>query len=148
MWSSARSRLLRKQLSPLFKERYKITMSESNITLLSDVVLITCIIAAGKGEDVVKAARGAGAAGARIHPARGVGIRERMGLLGVAIEAERDVVELLVGSDQADMVAQIIFSTMDMGRPGGGFIYLSPLESVATYLPKKVRSQLEAQAHD
>ena len=47
-------------------------MSESNIALLTDVVLITCVVENGKGEDVVKAARGAGAAGALIHSARGL----------------------------------------------------------------------------
>jgi nitrogen regulatory protein PII len=120
-------------------------MSESNIALLTDVVLITCVVVNGKGEDVVKAARGAGAAGALIHSARGVGIRERVGLLGIAIETEKDVVEMLVGSDQADMVAHTIFSAIGLGRPGGGFIYLTPLESAATYLPKEIRDRLEEQ---
>jgi len=122
-------------------------MSESNIALLTDVVLITCIVEKGKGEDVVKAARGAGAgaAGALIHSARGVGIRERIGLLGIAIEAEKDVVELLVGSDQSELVAQTIYSAVDLGRPGGGFIYLTPLEQAATYLPKEIRDRLKEQ---
>ena len=120
-------------------------MSESNIALLTDVVLITCIVNHGKGEDVVKAARGAGAGGALIHSARGVGLRERMGLLGVAIEAEKDVVELLVGSDQAEMVAHTIFSGVGLGRPGGGFIYLTPLDSAAAYVPQEIRARLKAQ---
>jgi len=120
-------------------------MNESNIALLTDVVLITCVVEHGKGEDVVKAARGAGAGGALIHSARGVGVRERMGLLGIAVEAEKDVVEMLVGNDQAEMVAHSIFNAIDLGRPGGGFIHLTPLESAATYLPKEIRSRLEEQ---
>ena len=59
-------------------------MSERNITYLTDVYLITCVVDRGKGEDVVKAARGAGAGGALIHSGHGVGIRERLGLLGIA----------------------------------------------------------------
>ena len=120
-------------------------MSENNISLLTDVVLITCVVANGKGEDVVKAARGAGAAGGLIHSARGVGVRERVGLLGIAIEAERDVVEMLVGSDQAEMIAHTIFLTVGLGQPGGGYIYLTPLESAATYLPKEIRKRLKEQ---
>ncbi len=120
-------------------------MSENNIAILTDVILITCVVSHGKGEDVVKAARGAGAGGALIHSARGVGIRERVGLLGIAIEAEKDVVEMLVGSDQADMVAYAIFSTLDLGRPGGGFIYLTPVDSAAAYLPKEIRDRLKEQ---
>jgi nitrogen regulatory protein PII len=121
-------------------------MSDSDIGLLTDVVMITCIVDKGKGEDVVKAARGAGASGAIIHSARGVGVRERMGLLGIAVEAERDVVDMLVGSDQAEMVAHTIFSAIDLGRPAGGFLYLTPLEAAAIYLPQEIRDRLEEQS--
>ena len=118
-------------------------MSDNNITLLTDVVLITCVVDSGKGEDVVKAARGAGAGGAIIHSARGVGIRERVGVLGIAIEAEKDVVKMLVGTGQAQMVANIICSTAKLDRPGGGFLYLTPLESASTYVPKEIRNRLK-----
>jgi len=120
-------------------------MSESNIALLTDVVLITCVVEKGKGDDVVKAARGASAAGALIHPARGVGIRERMGLLGIAVEAEKDIVELLVGSEQSEILAHAIYNAVDLGRPGGGYVYLSPLEAAATYVPKGIRKRLREQ---
>jgi nitrogen regulatory protein P-II 1 len=120
-------------------------MSESNISLLTDVVLITCVVDHGKGESVVKAARGAGAGGTLIYSSRGVGIRERAGLFAVAMEAEKDVVELLVGSDQAEMVAHTIFSAVDLGRPGGGYIYLTPLDAAATYLPQDLRDRLKEQ---
>ena len=118
-------------------------MSEQNITLLSDVVLITCVVETGKGEDVVKAARGVGAGGALIHSERGVGIRERVGLLGIAIDAEKDVVSMLVGSDQAELVASTIFGAVDIGRPGGGFLYVTALESAATYVPAEIRDRLK-----
>ena len=120
-------------------------MSKSNIAFLTDVVMITCVVENGKSEDVVKAARGAGAGGALIHSSRGVGVRERVGLLGIAIEAEKDVVELLIGSGQAEMVAHTIFSAVDLGRPGGGYIYLTPLEAAATYLPQEIRNRLKEQ---
>jgi nitrogen regulatory protein P-II 1 len=118
-------------------------MSEQNITLLSDVVQITCVVECGKGEDVVKAARGVGAGGALIHSERGVGIRERVGLLGIAIDAEKDVVSMLVGTDQAELVASAIFNAADLGRPGGGFLYLTPLDSAATYIPSDIRERLQ-----
>jgi nitrogen regulatory protein P-II 1 len=118
-------------------------MSESNIAILTDVVLITCVVENGKAEEVVKAARGAGASGALIHSSRGIGIRERVGLLGIAMDAEKDVIELMVGSDQAEMVAHTIFNAVELGRPGGGFIYLTPLDAAATYLPQEIRDRLE-----
>jgi len=118
-------------------------MSERNITLLTDVVLLTCVVETGKGEDVVRAARGVGAGGALIHSQRGVGIRERVGVLGIAIDTEKDVVSMLLGNEQAEMVASVIFGAVDLGRPGGGFLYLTPLESAATYVPREIRDRLE-----
>ncbi len=117
-------------------------MSERNITVLTDVVLVTCVVETGKGEDVVLAARDVGAAGALIHSQRGVGIRERVGLLGIAIDAEKDVVSMLVGSDQAELVASTIYAAADLGRPGGGFVYLTSLDSAATYVPAEIRDRL------
>jgi nitrogen regulatory protein PII len=117
-------------------------MNDRNITRLTDVVLLTCVVANGDGEEVVKASRGAGAGGALIHSQRGVGIRERVGVLGIAIDADKDVVSMLLGTDQAEMVASAIFSAVELGRPGGGFLYLTPLDSAATYVPRDLRERL------
>jgi nitrogen regulatory protein PII len=121
-------------------------MSQRDVTLLSDVVLLTCVVETGKGEDVIKAARGVGAGGATIHSQRGVGIRERVGVLGIAIDAEKDVVSMLVGTDQAELISSVIYNAIGLGRPGGGFLYLTPLESAATYVPQEIRDRLERTA--
>ena len=121
-------------------------MSQRDVTLLSDVVLLTCVVETGKGEDVIKAARGVGAGGATIHSQLGVGIRERVGVLGIAIDAEKDVVSMLVGTDQAELVSSVIYNAIGLGRPGGGFLYLTPLESAATYVPQEILDRLERTA--
>jgi nitrogen regulatory protein P-II 1 len=118
-------------------------MSNRNITVLSDVVLLTCVVEAGKGEEVIKSARGVGAGGATIHSQNGVGMRERVGLLGIAIDTDKDVVNMLIGSDQAELVASTISGAVNMGRPGGGFLYLTPLDSAATYIPKEIRGRID-----
>ena len=115
-------------------------MSERNITYLTDVYLITCVVDHGKGEDIVKAARGAGAGGALILTSAW-GLLAPF-LLGIAIETEKDVVQMMVGSEQAEMVANLIYATAGLDRPGAGFIYLTPLEAVATYLPRDIRERL------
>ena len=117
-------------------------MNDRNITVLSDVVLLTCVVETGKGEEVIKSARGVGAGGATVHSQRGIGIRERVGLLGIAIDTDKDVVNMLIGSDQAELVASTIFAAVKMGRPGGGFLYLTPLDSAATYVPKEIRDRI------
>ena len=67
-------------------------MSERNITYLSDACLITCILQTGLAEDVLEAAKNIGAQGATINYARGTGIRERMGLLGVTVDEQKEVI--------------------------------------------------------
>ena len=94
-------------------------MTDSNIGLLTDVILITCIVNKGKGEDVVKAARGAGAQGATIHYARGTGVRERLGILGLTIEAEKEVISVIVANDQLDHIFIPFFSTREEGTGVG-----------------------------
>ena len=60
-------------------------MSERNITYLTNACLITCIVEMGSAEKVLEAAKNSGAQGATINYARGTGIREKLGLLGVCI---------------------------------------------------------------
>ena len=64
-------------------------MSKREITVLTDVALITCIVQRGVADRIVEAARKAGAQGATVSYANGTGIRERLGLLGVAVEVEK-----------------------------------------------------------
>jgi hypothetical protein len=64
-------------------------MMRRGITVLTDVTLITCIVQRGVADTIVRAAVEAGAQGATIHYAHGTGVRERLGILGVAVEVTR-----------------------------------------------------------
>ena len=70
-------------------------MAGRNVTYLSEANLITCVLQTGLAENVLDAAKNCGAQGATISYARGTGIRERMGLLGVTIDEQKEVIELL-----------------------------------------------------
>jgi len=48
-------------------------MSQRNVTYLTDAMLITCILQNGLAEEVLEAAKNAGAQGATINYARGTG---------------------------------------------------------------------------
>ena len=71
-------------------------MSKKDITVLTDVSLITCVVQRGLADDVIKAAQAAGAQGATVYYARGGGVRERLGVLGYAIEVEKEIITILV----------------------------------------------------
>ena len=77
-------------------------------------------------------------AGAISHHARGIGVRERLGILGVAVEAEKEVVSILVSSEQRDLVYDTLYRAADLDVPGRGFIYITPLEKASTYIPKSM----------
>ena len=123
-------------------------MKDEQITYLTDVALITCIVEAGRSDAVIQAAQAMGAAGALVYHARGIGPRERLGLLGIAIEAEKDVVSLLVASDYQEVVFEAVYRAADLGRPGAGLAYITPVERLATYIPREVLAQVSGRESD
>jgi nitrogen regulatory protein P-II 1 len=119
-------------------------MSKDKITYLTDVSLLTCIVQTGYIENVLKAARDVGAsAGAVSHHARGIGVRERLGLLGVAVEAEKDVINILISTEQTDLVFDTIFKAAGLDTPGRGFIFVTPLEKASTYIPESIMQRVK-----
>jgi nitrogen regulatory protein PII len=77
--------------------------------MLTDVALITCIVQKGMADSIVRASREVGAQGATVYYARGSGVRERLGLLGVAVEVEKEVINIVVSTDQVDRVFEVIY---------------------------------------
>ena len=119
-------------------------MSNHDITYLTDVSLLTCVVQTGLRDEVLKAARDAGAStGAVSHSARGIGVRERLGLLGVAVETQKDVISILISTEQTDLVFDTVYKAAGLDTPGRGFNYVTPLEKVSTYLPESVRERIE-----
>lgn len=119
-------------------------MSQRDITVLKDAALITCIVEKGLADTIVKAARDAGAQGATVYYARGSGVRERLGLLGVAVEVEKEIVNVVVSTDQVDRIFERMYLAGNLDTPGKGFIYVTPLEKAATYIPAEVVERIEA----
>lgn len=119
-------------------------MSKHNIVYITDVFLLTCVVQSGLSDVILQAARDVGATtGATSHHARGIGPRERLGLLGIAVEAEKEVIQILVSSEQRDLVYDTIYQAADLDVPGKGFIYIMPLEKASTYIAKSLMEQLE-----
>jgi nitrogen regulatory protein P-II 1 len=117
-------------------------MSKREITVLTDVALITCIVQRGIADDVVVAAQQAGAQGATIFYARGSGVRERLGIVGLAIEVEKEIITIVVATDQVDRVFEKIYLAGKLDTPGMGLMYVTPLEKAATYVPPEILEKL------
>lgn len=117
---------------------------DKRITALTDVALIICVVQKGMADEVIKAARDAGAQGSTVYYARGYGVRERLGLLGVAVDVEKEVVNIVVSMDQADRIFEKMSVAAKMDTPGMGFMYMTHLDKAVTYIPPEVLETLKA----
>ncbi|MBT6582692.1 MAG: P-II family nitrogen regulator [Gammaproteobacteria bacterium] len=113
-------------------------MSDRHIVYLTDVKLITCVLQNGLAEEVLEAAKNCGAQGATVSYARGTGVRDRMGLIGVTIDEQKEVVRIVASKEQANRVFEAMYLAGDLDTPGKGIMYMSDLEHVATYIPENI----------
>jgi len=120
-------------------------LNEREITVLTDVSLITCVVQRGLADDVIKAAQEAGAQGATTYFARGSGVRERLGILGVAVEVEKEVINIVVANDQVERVFEKMYLAGQLDTPAMGIIYTTPLEKLATHIPDEILEKLSAE---
>jgi nitrogen regulatory protein P-II 1 len=121
-------------------------MNKNEIIVLTDVALITCIVQRGMADAIVAAAQEAGAQGATIFYARGEGVRERLGILGLAVEVEKEVINIMVATDQVDRIFERIYLAGNLDTPGMGLIYVTPLEKAATHIPREIAERLSKHA--
>ncbi len=119
-------------------------MSDSTITYLTDAVMITVVVQRGMEEAILQAARDVGATtGAVGYYANGIGMRERLGMLGLAVEVEKAVISMIVPTDHQDVVIDQIYRAGKMDTPGIGYVYSTPLEKMAAFVPQSVRERME-----
>ncbi len=86
--------------------------------------LITCVVQRGKGDKVWKAVQAAGAGGATVYFGRGMGIRERLGLLGVAISAEKEIMQIVTSKKLTSKIFDAIVKAAGLDHPGMGFAFV------------------------
>lgn len=88
---------------------------------------IIAIIEKGHAERVVEAARKVGAYGATIINARGSGIHEEYKLFAIEIEPEKEIVLMIVKSEQVDSVCKQIIKDTQIDEPGRGVLFTQPI---------------------
>lgn len=103
------------------------------------VTLITAIVQRGKADGPVQAALKAGAQGATVVFGRGQGIRERLGLLGLAVQPEKEVISIVVEEALLDRVLDAIVRAGNLDQPGVGFVYVTAVERTVGLLHAEER---------
>ena len=89
----------------------------------------------GRADKLVKAALAAGANAATVFFARGMGIRERLGLLGLAIVPEKEVILIICRDPLVQPILDALTKAGGLDVPGHGVAYVTSIERAVGLLP-------------
>jgi nitrogen regulatory protein PII len=117
-------------------------MNRRELIILTDAVLITCVVPRGAADAVVRAAQDAGARNAAVSYAHGAGARNRLGTSSLSADAEKEIVHVIDTTAHADRIMEAMVAAGGLAAPGSGFIYVVPLEKAATWVPAAVTRKL------
>lgn len=81
-------------------------------------------------DKIVDAAKEAGATGATIIPARGTSVHEAKTFFGLSLEAQTDIIMLLVEEHLAMKILETIEKAGEFHKPGTGIAFMIPVEHV------------------
>lgn len=96
--------------------------------LLEDLILITGIQnKSASGQTLFKVALRLGVGVPVVGAGIGTGIRDRLGLLRITISPEKELVFLMVPRHDASGLQRLLIEEGHLDRPGGGFIYQTPI---------------------
>ncbi len=81
-------------------------------------------------DQVVDAAKKAGATGATIIPARGTGVHEAKTFFGLTLEAQTDIIMFLIEEHLVRDILRAIQTAGNFSKPGTGIAFVLPVEHV------------------
>lgn len=90
--------------------------------------LITCIVQRGEADRVVEAAMQAGAEGATVFYGRGTGVRQKLGLAGLFIKPEKEIIQIITKDEQTDAVFDAVVQAAQLHKKGYGVAFLHSLK--------------------
>jgi nitrogen regulatory protein P-II 1 len=93
--------------------------------------LVTCVVQRGFANMVAKAAMEAGAKGATILPARGMGMGQMLAHLGQSIVPQKEVVTIVCLSNATKAIYEAVTKAGKMDQMGQGIAYTTPISEVA-----------------
>ena len=93
--------------------------------------LITVIANEGHTDEVMDAARSAGAAGGTVLHAKGTGAQRAEKFLGVSLADEKEVVLIVSKAGEKAAIMKAIADNCGVGTPSGAISFSLPISSVA-----------------
>lgn len=92
--------------------------------------LIITVVNRGHSDEVMDAAKAAGASGGTIITARGAGVHEAETFFGIAIQPEKEVVLILIQKDKRQDVMKEICKRAGLTSEGHGLSFSLPVDEV------------------
>ena len=114
--------------------QYNFESISFDIKFKSDLIALLHTTDRGTGEAIAKAAIKAGAQGATISYVRGYGLRDRLGLLRITKQHEKELIAVVVDQFDRDAVFQAMSQVGRVDQPGRGFLYQVPVSKGLTNL--------------
>lgn len=101
---------------------------------LQDLDFVTIICQRKDEKKITDAALKAGAPGVTSLHGQGTGVRQKMGVMGSVVEAEKAILLLALPPGVTPAVVKAVNDAGGLNRPGGGLICLQKAQQVLGYL--------------
>lgn len=99
--------------------------------------LVVCIVNAGYSENVMTAARAAGAQGGTIIRGRGTANPEAEEFFNIPIQPDKEMILILVPADAKDEVMKSIYRNEGLATAAGAFVFSLPVTRSTSDFKKK-----------
>lgn len=113
---------------------YQFESKTFDIRFKQDLVSLTHITDRGAADTIAKAAIKAGSQGATITYVRGYGLRDRLGLLRITKQHDKELITVVLDQFDLDAVFQTMSQAGRVDQPGRGFLYQLPVSKGLTNL--------------
>lgn len=115
--------------APVFKESRKPAPAKPQYDYQKDLVAVSCICQLDHAEEIARRAMEAGSPSPSISFGYGHGIRDRLGFfLQLTINPKKELIDLVVGSAEAERIFETMVEAGHLDEPAQGFIHTTPVE--------------------
>ena len=111
--------------------------SEKEENMASRWKMITIIVSTGYSDDIMNAARKAGATGGTVTHARGTGTEDDVRFMGVEIVPEKEMIMILCDADKTQKIVDAVTSLKCLDAPGIGVLYTQDVSDFRNLDPNK-----------
>ena len=107
----------------------------------NDHEVIFAIVNSGYAEDVMDVARENGARGGTILNARGVIDEDAAAFFNITLNADKEILMMVVEKDVRDQILNAIYKAMDMSKKAKGIAFSLPVTDVVGFVKPEPRQE-------